>query len=137
MNILNILSKLTEFIKENQRDLFLAACMTLIGIIGYNLGRIQALQKGEIVFDTNNQIYTAKRAPEINSGSNQQAIIAPKTTLKPKDPRVVASKKAGSKLYHFTWCFGAKRIKEENKLWFENESAAQAAGYKLAGNCNH
>jgi len=57
------------------------------------------------------------------------------TAKKAVDLRVVVSKSASSKLYHFTWCSGAKRIKEENKVWFNTEAEAVAAGYSLAGNC--
>ncbi len=45
----------------------------------------------------------------------------------------VASK-SGTK-YHLPWCSGAKRIKEENKIWFKTKSEAEAAGYEPAANC--
>lgn len=37
--------------------------------------------------------------------------------------------------YHLPWCPGAQRIKEENKVWFESEADAAAAGYVPAANC--
>ncbi len=46
----------------------------------------------------------------------------------------VVGSKNGSK-YHLPRCPGAGAIKEENKIWFESESVAQAAGYTRAGNC--
>jgi len=46
---------------------------------------------------------------------------------------IVASKN-GAK-YYFTWCSGATRIKEENKVWFESETEAKNAGYAPASNC--
>lgn len=49
------------------------------------------------------------------------------------DGRIVASKK-GSK-YHLEDCPGAKRIKEENKIWFKDEKEAKKAGYESAANC--
>ena len=45
----------------------------------------------------------------------------------------VASKN-GSK-YHYPWCSGAKRMKEENKVWFDSAEEALAAGYTPAANC--
>lgn len=45
----------------------------------------------------------------------------------------VASK-TGS-VYHLPWCSGAKRIKEENKVWFATVQEAEAAGYRPASNC--
>lgn len=52
---------------------------------------------------------------------------------KPAEGSVVGSKN-GTK-YHLPHCSGAGSIKEENKVWFASESAAQAAGYTRAGNC--
>ena len=45
----------------------------------------------------------------------------------------VASK-SGTK-YHLPWCSGARRIKEENKVWFATKEEAEAAGYTPAANC--
>lgn len=45
----------------------------------------------------------------------------------------VASK-SGTK-YHLPWCSGAKRIKEENKVFFKTKGEAEAAGYSPASNC--
>ncbi|MEM9336333.1 MAG: Ada metal-binding domain-containing protein [Patescibacteria group bacterium] len=45
----------------------------------------------------------------------------------------VASQK-GSK-YHLPWCPGAQQMSEENKVFFESETAAKAAGYEPASNC--
>ena len=47
--------------------------------------------------------------------------------------QVVASR--SGKAYHFPWCPGAESMKEANKIWFEDEAAAKAAGYSPAGNC--
>lgn len=47
--------------------------------------------------------------------------------------QVVASK--NSDKYHYPWCSGANRIKDENKIYFANPAQAEAAGYQLAGNC--
>ncbi|MBI5005006.1 MAG: hypothetical protein HZC03_00115, partial [Candidatus Lloydbacteria bacterium] len=45
----------------------------------------------------------------------------------------VASKNGTT--YHFPWCSGAIRIKEENKVWFATKEAADRAGSHPAGNC--
>lgn len=59
------------------------------------------------------------------------AAIAPDSM--PAGGEVVASK-SGTK-YYFPWCGTVKRIKEENKVWFPNREAAEAAGYEPAANC--
>ena len=45
----------------------------------------------------------------------------------------VASKN-GTK-YYLPSCGSSKRIKEENKVWFQTKEEAQAAGYGPAANC--
>tara|TARA_B100000508_G_scaffold60333_1_gene47083 strand:+ start:130886 stop:131230 length:345 start_codon:yes stop_codon:yes gene_type:complete len=37
--------------------------------------------------------------------------------------------------YHLLHCSGAKRIKEENKVYFDTKEDAQLAGYAPAANC--
>ena len=39
------------------------------------------------------------------------------------------------KTYHLPSCAGAKRIREENKVWFATKQEAQLRGYKPATNC--
>ena len=38
-------------------------------------------------------------------------------------------------LYYFPWCAGALKIAPEDRRWFEDEQAAEKAGYRPAGNC--
>lgn len=52
---------------------------------------------------------------------------------------VVASVYVASKngtRYHLPWCSGARRIAEENKVWFSDKEAAERAGYTPAQNCD-
>ncbi len=109
--------------KRYQRDLFVVFFMLISAGIGYNLGHINS---GRVEANLSLQ--------EAGPGSPLANSLAPKAT--PSDPRVVASKTSKSKLYHYTWCSGAQRIKDTNKIWFNSAAAAEAAGYTLAGNCN-
>ncbi len=128
-----MLSKFLTFVKQYQEPIYLGLCIILVGVIGYNIGRINTLSRGAPqaaeadIFQTQNK----GTAPTSNKTSSKM-MAAPVVHT---DMRVLASKKSKSKLYHFTWCSGAKSIKEENKLWFDTAEAAQIAGYTLAGNC--
>jgi hypothetical protein len=125
---------LPGLLKPYAFDLFLLACVVLISVISYNLGRIHTLQNAAIGAGESTLSTGASKAPIAHN-----SVVKPKVSPTPKvprDPRVVASKASSSKVYHFTWCSGASRIKESNKLWFAGEAEAQAAGYTLAGNCN-
>lgn len=73
-------------------------------------GKLDVSPNGALV-----QSSTEKRIPEVNEG-------------------FIVGSKTGKK-YHFPWCSGAQRIKEENKIWFANEAEAKAAGFTPAANC--
>lgn len=68
----------------------------------------------------------AVQAPKIE-------VVAPGTPVAPSTGKYVASKN-GTK-YYLPTCSGAKRIKEENKVWFATVEEAQAAGLGPAANC--
>ncbi len=111
--------------------------MLLIAGIAYNLGRISASQKPNITFDPSGEVFQANSGALASPGAGKGPISSnkPAATAAPKDPRVVVSKSSSSKVYHYTWCSGASRIKLQNQRWFDTAGAAEAAGYTLAGNC--
>ena|SRR6266699_2900045 len=59
----------------------------------------------------------------------------------PPTPAVVASSNGGiignkrTKVYHRPDCPGAVKVSLQNRVRFATEAEAQAAGYRLAGNC--
>ena len=125
---MNILTKLPKFIKSQQHTIFLGACVILVSFISYNLGQINALEKTPLKI-TKEETSQAS----ILKASSQKSTLT--NTPKPTDTRVVASRKSTTKKYHYLWCSGAQKIKEENKVWFTTSGEAEAAGYTLAGNC--
>ena len=126
---MNIVSKIGEWVKVRQKDVFLLFCIVLISIISYNLGKIGALKKTPLTI-----IEGPQQKADVYSATGVKNTAAKPPAAPILDKRVVVSK--NSDKYHFAWCSGAKRIKEENKIWFVDEAAAQAAGYTKAGNCN-
>lgn len=126
-----MIPKLLAFIKSYASDIVLGLCIGLVVIISFNLGKMNALKKTPVTIGTDATIYNAVfDATENGAGGTAGASPGANPYL---DQRVVASK--NSDKYHFTWCAGAKSIKPENQVWFDNEQAASAAGYMLAGNC--
>jgi len=101
-----------EWIKKNKAELVIIVSFILISMISFNFGRIKAAR------DFNEKITAYDSGGEVSDF----------------DFQVVAS--VNSNKYHFPWCSGASTIKDSNKIVFENEVAALAAGYILAGNCN-
>jgi hypothetical protein len=124
-----MLSKFLQLVKLHKDNFFLAFCIILIAFTTYNLGRINSSEKG-IITVSEKDIRNGTAA--IFDGG---AETTPSADQKRLDTRVVASKLSTSNKYHYTWCSGAKRIKEENKLWFNSAQEAESRGYTLAGNC--
>lgn len=129
-----MLSKIFNFIKTYQSDVVLSIGVALITITSYNLGKISAYKsiKSPITADETGNAQNIVRH-EIGERGEEQTSTR-KTSIQ-RDQSVVASKKSQSKLYHFTWCPGAAKIANQNKITFPNEAAAIAAGFKLASNC--
>ena len=134
INNLNMIAKLLNIIKSSQYHLFLVLCIGLISFVSYNLGKIDALKKSPLKIGTSDlgktgnsnlkaDIFEASDSTTTSTGNSPKKL----------DTRVVASK--NSDKYHYTWCSGAKRIKEENKVWFNSDKEAESRGYTLAGNC--
>ena len=119
-----MLSKLLEFIKTRQSEVVLAIGVVLITIIAFESGKISALRR----FDDPLEI---KYVPAAITNSDPSKATA--NSAQKLDFRVVASK--NSTLYHFLWCSGAQRIKEENKITFTSEQEAKSRGFILASNC--
>ena len=105
------------------------ACLCLtIGAFG--MGRLfgQGEMNSEIILKMSTTTYpiaTEPKTPLPNPGVGNRGLL---------EGQVVASKN-GTK-FHYPWCPGANQIKNENKIFFTDESAAIAAGYSKAVNCN-
>jgi len=124
-----MLSKIADFGKKYRSELLLCLASFALVIISFNAGRMSVLQQ-------HNTATLEIIPPNVQTAqAEQQASIINAMQKTPQDLRVVASKASSSRLYHFSWCSGAKRISEKNKIFFENEATAIAAGYSLAGNC--
>jgi len=126
-----MLPNLLDKIKAQQYPIFLALCIGLISFISYNLGRISSVGQEPLKIRENASIFNAV-SEEGEAGEGITASPGPKRIL---DTRVVVSKASTTKKYHYTWCPGAKQIKEENKIWFSSDKEAEINGYTLAGNC--
>ena len=129
-----MIAKLLNIIKSSQYHLFLALCIGLISFVSYNLGKIDALDKRPIKIGEGSgwKVENSNLKADIFEASNNATSPALNSS-KQLDTRVVTSK--NSDKYHYTWCAGAKRIKEENKVWFNSSQEAEGRGYTLAGNC--
>ena len=125
-------------------DTFMVIVILLVAFTSFGIGRLSTNtnEKTPILFSQKtpapsweqgvHDMETTKQpspAPQKLSASAHGSL--PDSSL--QTGSIVVSKN-GTK-YHFPWCSGAKRIKEENKIWFNSEQEAREAGYTPAANC--
>jgi len=113
--------KLKTFLETD--TYFYSAIIILVAVISFFLGQWSATEQAPVYTPTSITISPPTAIPTTTVASASEAV----------DGQYVASKN-GSK-YHLLWCPGAKQMKEENKIFFASEDAAQAAGYTPAANC--
>lgn len=130
MRIEDMIPKISALVNRHRGTLYLGFCLALVGWSAYNLGLLRGHQGG-----TPLQEATLFRARPPLATTRPMGQGSPPSQPAHTDTRVVVSRASSGKKYHYSWCPGALRIKEVNRLWFPTAQAAQAAGYSLAGNC--
>ena len=123
-------------VKDPRKTYFVILIVILAAGAAFGLGRLSKIEEGRV---------PVKFSQWQATTTQQQVLGVLQTAGQPAsaDPpagraETSAGKYVGSKnsdIYHFPWCPGALRIKEENKVWFETKEAAKTAGYRPAGNC--
>lgn len=129
--------KIKEYARARQGDLFLAGLIMLVSIGSFGLGRLSALwpEKQPVRIDQTAEIgESAVRGLDKTALRDDFTGRSDSSVSSFPSGQYVASKNGSS--YHFPWCSGAKRIKEENKIWFQTKEEAEAGGYKPAANCD-
>lgn len=73
----------------------------------------------DVNFNTNIDVNNDQKYQNIAKNNNKNATVASKN----------------GKKYYFLHCSGTKSIKEENKVYFDNQTHAEKAGYTIASGC--
>ena len=130
MNLSEKLKRVKDKIKPFEDDIILAAVVVFVALIAFGLGRLSAVleKKTSIKVEAQASLFASQNS-QLNNTENEQGIASTPDV----DGLLVASQ-TGAK-YHFPWCSGALRIKEENKVWFKSREEAEKAGYTPASNC--
>ncbi len=114
---------------HSKERFFIAFLICLVGTGSFGLGRLSVLPKKNVPlsigYESQNTAFSAAIASSAETTQEKS---------QPNSQKIVASK-SGTR-YYFPACSGGKRIKEENKIWFDSEADAKALGYSLAQNCN-
>lgn len=115
--------------------IFMAGLLLTVGILSFGLGRLSLSGDTDSLEKASSVALVATVLPQTVATSS-----AATTSLSISQPAVVSSSapyvgsKSGTK-YHLATCSGAKRIKPENKIYFNTTAEAEAAGYSKAANC--
>ena len=112
-----------------RRDVYTILIIFFVGAASYGLGKLS-------------EVRTERPAVQVieavaGEGSAVAALEATAPEA-PETPPAVPGSFVGSRnsdKYHYPWCPGAQRIKEENKVWFTTREEAERAGYTPASNC--
>lgn len=110
--------------KEEVYHTLMVFIVILVGLAGFGLGRLS--QNGDLPV----RIEYAKEVP----GSEKAPTVSSTETSSPAQSGAIIASKNGTK-YYFPNCRGVGNIKEENKIFFQTESEALAAGYSKASGC--
>ena len=129
---MDMLPKSPLFSKFGGSTLYLGLVVVLVGVGGFGLGRLSALESQK----QNLHIYAPQPAAV---GEAARVLAVPsdapvRPTPAPNQPKNFVASKNGTK-YYTAGCPGAARIKAENQVWFSSQDNAEAAGYTLAANC--
>ncbi|HOA47541.1 MAG TPA: Ada metal-binding domain-containing protein [Candidatus Pacearchaeota archaeon] len=146
-----MISEIKKFFKDNEADIVLVIGVILISLVSFGSGWLlgnnsvlssdAATQESIIIEDqkavlTENLNLEALSIEKTESENETTAKIEENQQIeevKPETSNIVASK--NGTVYHYVWCSGAKRIKEENKIYFNSIEEAEKAGYRPAKNC--
>ena len=102
----------------------------LVALIAFGLGRFSRLEEAREPVRIEN-LATPSVVPVKVGATNHTNTASAQT---PSQAGQFVGSKNGNK-YHYPWCAGAQRIKEENKIWFASTEEATAKGYTPATNC--
>lgn len=127
-----MLAKTKEKIKPYKNDIFIVLVIILVALISFGLGRLSKIRENKMPVTIENLSANMINSQE-NIPQDNQNIKNNQVQINSSQGMLIGSKN-GTK-YHFPWCSGAQRIKEENKIWFSNKEEAEKAGYAPAANC--
>ncbi len=135
------LKSIVELLKKNEEKIVLIIGGILIAALSFGIGRLTVLNTGqaELVYEKRESQNLCLRAPQESKESSQ---VAGTETKKEKEAGTKVGKSQGkfvgsknSNKYHLPSCRWAKKIKEENKIWFQSKEEAEKAGYVPCGTC--
>ena len=139
MSIQGISSKFKALLRNE--EVLLALLIIVVSLVSFALGRFSVGTIGAPTSQNATVLKAGEGIPapiekEIEKGRSMVGTDKgpEKSTGSVSAEGGYVASKSGTK-YHLPWCSGAKRIKEENKVFFKTKEEAEKAGYTPASNC--
>ncbi len=142
MSIQEIWTNFKRFVTDSEA--VIAVLLVFVGLGSFWLGRLsvtQNMSENVSMGEYPKEIQVAAPLVPVLSDTARMASptvsdrTSPQNVIKSSDAtKGYVASKTGTK-YHLPWCSGARRIKDENKVWFATKEEAEAAGYTPAANC--
>ena len=126
--IKNLCKRIIEWIKTNNRELYLTVVIILVATISFGLGRLSKIREEKTPITIENVAVATSTEIIANTPNSQRA------TLTVGANKIFVASRNGKK-YYYAWCDSAKVIKETNRVWFSTEDEAKKSGYEPAANC--
>lgn len=111
-------------------DILIGLALILSATLAFGLGVLAGKDMGKT---EGKDGFWIEEMPLKSGGGPAAAVEAPPAAPSNTAGTYMASKN-GTK-YYLPSCGGSKRIKPENRVWFETKEEAEAAGYGPAANC--
>ena len=115
-NIQDIILKIKNIIGDAIAEWGLITIVFLVALGSFGLGRLSALEGARPPVSITQALPDDTKPRAMTLGG-----------------QFVAAR--GGSVYYYPWCTGAGKIAAVNKVWFDTETAARAAGYAPAKNC--
>jgi len=132
MSIHNLIHKIKDNINIDKTTFMFLFIIVGVGIGSFALGRLSIRETKDNFYTKSDTTITEKEIALSNQNANLNEIPLTQS-IQSGEKRYVASK--NGKMYYSLGCSGAKRIKEENKVWFSSAEDAEKSGYAKASSC--
>lgn len=124
------------YFKRIPPDLLVLAALVLATTLAFGLG---VLAGKDMAKASGSDGFWIEELPAPEKGGGGPAAVAEAVPAKASEPavpepKVYMASKNGTK-YYLPTCGTAKRVKEENRVWFATKEEAEAAGYSPASTC--
>ncbi len=121
MSIPNIFNKIKGLGAIDRMTILYVVIVIGVGVGSFGLGRLSVINTTKLTEDKVSIV-----SGPLSSKSSQSRVTTSNNT--PSSSLGFVASKNG-KIYYTPSCAGAKRIKEENKVWFTSTEEAKNAGY--------